>query len=129
MHYCVDPIIDVTISPSSTQILVVGDEFNITCTVHGLDSVDPTFAYQWTSDAEGDHSTISNYENISTIAFSDLKLSNAGEYECEVNVSSNYFANGYELGSNTYNLSIKSKQKYQFTLHAYMSDSLFFPSP
>lgn len=111
MYYCVDPTIDVTISPSSTQILGVGDEFNITCTVHGLDSMDPTFAYQWTNDLEGDHSTISNSENIiSTVAFSDLKFSNAGEYECEVNVSSNYFVNGYELGSNTYNLSIKSKQ-------------------
>ena len=125
-YYCVDPTINVTISPSGPQIPNVGDTFNITCTVHRLDSVDPTFAYQWTNNSESDHSTISNR---STIVFSKLKLSNAGKYKCKVNVSSNYFVKGYVIGSNTYNLSIKSKQMYQFTLHAYMSDSLFFPSP
>ena len=69
--------------------------------------MDPTFAYQWTKDSEGDHSTISN---LSTVAFPALKLPNAGEYECEVNVSSNYFVKGYVIGRNTYNLSIKSEQ-------------------
>lgn len=64
-----------------------------------------TFAYQWTKDSG--NSTISS---SSTLAFSVLKFSNAGKYTCEVNVSSNYFNNGHEIGRDTYDLSIKGKQ-------------------
>jgi hypothetical protein len=100
------------IIPSSEQIPDVGNRFNITCTVYGLDSVDPKFAYQWTN--ESGHS-IASSSSENTVVFSALELANAGKYKCEVNVSSNYFVNGHVIGRNTYNLSIKSKQMYLIT--------------
>ena len=67
--------------------------------------MDPNYAYRWTQDSGNPIS-----ENGSTISFFSLKLSNAGKYTCEVNVSSDNFVDGYVTGMDSYNLSIKSKQ-------------------
>ena len=106
--FCTDPTINVTITPSSKDTQNVRNAFNITCAVLGLDSVEPVFAYQWTSHSN-DSIAISSSENRSTILFPSLNFSDAGQYTCKVNVSSNYFTGGHEIGINTFNLSIRSK--------------------
>ena len=112
MH-CTDPTINVTITPSSGQIPNVGNTFSITCAVFGLhlDSVEPVFTYQWTNHSD-DSVTISSFEDRSTISFASLKLSNAGQYTCIVNVSSEHFIDGHVIAMKAYNLSIKSKHCY-----------------
>ena len=99
----VDPTIDVNITPSTDQILNVGEIFNITCAARELNVVDPKYNYRWTRD--GGNSISDN----ATISFSSLNISNAGKYTCEVNISSNNFVGGYVSGMSSYNLSIQSK--------------------
>ena len=79
--------------------------FNITCTVHELDAMDPKYAYTWTRDG-GNSIT----ENGSTLSFSSLNFSDAGKYTCEATVSSDISFGGNVTGMNSYNLSIKRKQ-------------------
>ena len=102
----IDPPIDVTITPSSTDIQIVGNEFNITCVVSGVDGLTPTFTYQWTKD--GGDSISPNSE--SAVSFRSLIISNAGMYTCKVNVSSDHFHDGHVIGMKSYNLSIQGRQ-------------------
>ena len=104
-----DHTIDVTIIPSSTDIQSVGNTFNMTCAVLGLDHVKPVFVYQWTN-VNDDSISISSSESSSIISFPSLTLSNAGQYICKVNVSSNYFISGHEIGMKVYNLLIRCKK-------------------
>ena len=99
----VDPTIDVSITPSTEQILNVGEAFNITCAARELDVVVPKYDYRWTRD--GGNSISDN----ATISFSSLDISNAGKYTCEVTISSNNFIGGYVSGMSSYNLSMQSK--------------------
>ena len=99
----VDPIIDVSITPSTEQILNVGEAFNITCAAHGLNVVDPKYDYKWTQDVGN------SISDNATISFSFLNISNAGKYTCEVNISSDNFIGGSVSGMSSYNFLIQSK--------------------
>ena len=100
----IDPPIDVTITPRSTDIQNFGNQFNITCGISGLDDLNPNFTYQWTKDG-GDSINLN-----SSITFPSLKLSNAGMYTCKVNISSNFFVGGHAIGMKNYNLLIQGRQ-------------------
>jgi hypothetical protein len=101
--FCIDPTIEVTITPNSSEtILNVGEAFSISCSVHGMNVLDPK--YKWTRDGG-----IFISGNTAILSFSSLNLSNAGKYTCEINASSDHFVGGYVSGMNSYNLSIQSK--------------------
>ena len=57
----------------------VGQSYTLTCRVHGTDS--PVTAYRWMKDGF----LLSQQE---TLVFSSIRLSDAGQYTCEVNVQS-----------------------------------------
>ena len=102
-----DPSVNVNITPSSNGHQSVGSQFNIACAALGFDHLNPGFNIQWRK--TGGLINISSQVNDS-LAFSSLRLSDAGEYTCEVNVTSDYLVNGYTTGMGNYNLSINSKQ-------------------
>ena len=97
-----DPTINITISPSSEGIHDIGVKFNMTCTVSGLDHLNPGLSYQWTNG--------SILTTDSTIMFASLTLPDAGEYTCKVNASSRNFVSGFVMGTKNYSLYMRSKQ-------------------
>ena len=99
----VDPTIDVNITPSTEQMLNIGEVFSITCAAPELNVVAPKYNYRWT------HDSGNSISDNATISFSSLDISNAGKYTCEVNISSDNFVGGYVSGMSSYNLSIQSK--------------------
>ena len=63
----------------------VGIQYTLNCTVSitGADRLIPTITYQWFKD-----NTVVSGETQSTLSFSSLRLSDAGQYRCDVTVSS-----------------------------------------
>ena len=101
-----DPSVNVTITPSSEGHQSVGSQFNIACATRGFDHLNPRFDIQWGKIS----GLIDDSPQVNaSLSFSSLKLSDAGEYTCEVNVTSDYLVNGYATGMGNYNLSITSK--------------------
>ena len=66
--------------------LTAGTNFSLMCTVDGTMNLGPEISFLWM------HSNGSDFEEIGTYSsrlhFSSLKLSEAGEYMCQVNISS-----------------------------------------
>ena len=69
--------------------LAVGQSYNLFCNVFGADSLHPTITYHWTKD----NGTQTQVGTDSTLFFSLFRLSDAGYFACEVNVSSAYLDN------------------------------------
>ena len=67
--------------------LMVGQTNNtLTCDVSGTDRLNPAIAYQWTRNGE----TVPDIDGSSeTLTLPTIALSSAGEYVCNVTVSSN----------------------------------------
>ena len=74
-----------------------------------MDHVNPTVVFHWMKDNE----TL-NY-SAESIHFTSLKLSDAGVYTCELNVTSDYLVDGLALGTNAYTLSLRSKWRIVYT--------------
>ena len=85
---------------------VVGSQYILTCTVTitGADRLNPTITYQWFKD-----NTVVSGETQSTLSFSSLSLSDAGQYRCDVTVSSTLLSQPITKMSNTHDLTLQSK--------------------
>ena len=70
---------------NASVIPEIGQQCNLTCTVVNLEAehLNPTITYQWYKDG-----AILPNTNTSIIALQSLIRTDAGEYMCEVNVSS-----------------------------------------
>ena len=66
--------------------LTAGDSVTLICEVDGVDDISPDIKYTWWHYDGGDTKSINS--NVSELSFSPLKLSDAGEYICGVNISS-----------------------------------------
>ena len=67
---------------SDTTTPVVGESYSLTCDVTGANVI----TYLWTKD-----NVIPVNETSQVLPFPTLKLSQAGQYSCEVNVSSDTY--------------------------------------
>ena len=65
------------------------DGYNLTCNVFGSENLNSTITYQWTKN-NSTHTHVQVGTDSSTLSFPSLRLSDAGEYTCQVNVSSSY---------------------------------------
>ena len=82
----------------------VGESYSLTCTVTGADRLNPTITYKWFKD-----NTMVSGETQSTLSFSSLSLSDAGQYRCDVTVSSTLLSQSITKMSNTQGLTLQSK--------------------
>ena len=82
----------------------VGESYSLTCTVTGADRLNPTIAYKWFKGT-----TVVSGETQSTLSFSSLSLSDAGQYRCDVTVSSTLLSQSITKMSNTHDLTLQSK--------------------
>ena len=95
------PIITAMVSGGTPT---VGESYSLTCTVTGADRLNTTIAYQWFKD-----NTMVSNETQSTLSFSSLSLSDAGQYRCDVTVSSTLLSQSITNMSNTQDLTLQSK--------------------
>ena len=99
-------VITVQVTPSSGGPLTAGQTgFSLRCDVSGTDNLNsPTFTYQWQKDGD----VISDQQG-QTLSYSPLTASNAGQYICEVTVTSTSLSRSITIISNVQDVSIQSK--------------------
>ena len=86
--FFLDPNIVVQIvSAIESHSLMTGTNFSLNCTVNGTAKLRPKLSYEWMHFNGTDLEETGT--NSSKLLFSPLKLSDAGEYMCTVNISSN----------------------------------------
>ena len=85
---------------------LLGHDYKLTCNVINIVPNEFNIEYQWTK-LNGTLSHI-NPTNTQDLSFSSLKLSDAGEYACRVNVSSSSLNTMY-TAINFYSLYIQSE--------------------
>ena len=96
-----EPVITAMVSGGTPT---VGESYSLTCTVTGADRLNPTITYQWFKD-----NTVVSGETQSTLSFSSLSLSDAGQYRCDVTVRSTLLSQSVTKMSNTQDLTLQSK--------------------
>ena len=87
---------------------VAGQNFSLTCSVTGTDSLSPTISYQFTQDNPG-QTTVRGTQTTPTLTFDPLVLSDRGQYSCEVNVTSPYLTSPQVVSSESVSLSVQSE--------------------
>ena len=76
------------VSANLNAPLMVGQTGNsLTCDVSGADNLNPMITYQWTRNDGSTQTPVGT--NSNTLTLSPLRLSDAGDYNCSVNISSN----------------------------------------
>lgn len=84
----IDPNIVVQIvSAIEGHSLMTGTNFSLNCTVNGTAKLRPELSYEWMHFNGTDFKRAGT--NSSELLFPSLRLSDAGEYMCTVNISSN----------------------------------------
>ena len=101
-----EPVITTMVSGGTPT---VGESYSLNCTATGADRLNATITYQWFKD-----NTMISGETQSTLSFSSLSLSDAGQYRCDVTVSSTLLSQPVMNMSNTQDLTLQSK--YNFSL-------------
>ena len=96
-----EPVITAMISGGTPT---VGDSYSLNCTVTGADRLNATITYQWFK-----NNTVVSGKTQSTLSFSSLSLSDAGQYRCDVTVSSTLLSQPVMNMSNTHDLTLQSK--------------------
>ena len=102
-----EPVITAIVSGGTPT---VGERYSLTCTVTGADRLNPTITYRWFNGT----TLVSVVQQSETLSFSSLSLSDAGEYRCDVTVSSTLLSQPITNMSNTQDLTLQSKNKFRF---------------
>ena len=77
------------ISSTPTGNAVVGQSYSLSCSVSGADSLSPTSTtYRWYNESDDPRSQVGT--NSSAYAFTLVQLYHAGQYTCEVTITSPY---------------------------------------
>lgn len=80
----INPIVSLQISDGGDPP-TVGQNYTLNCHVSGAETIQVFISYKWTKYSNSTEShTLSN---SSKLFFSPLRLSNAGNYSCQINVS------------------------------------------
>jgi hypothetical protein len=80
----------ITTSTSGAPVTLGQSNYFLTCIANGTDKLDPTITYRWTknSGTNVEEITVGDSETQSLTFYDPLRLSDAGQYICQVNVSS-----------------------------------------
>ena len=117
------PDIEVVIPSDISPVL--GETYNLTCNVNGADNLNAIITYYWTKD-NGTKTLLKSNTKNKNYNFPIFRLSDAGNYTCEVNVSSNYLDDIINEHSHT-QLEIESNC-FLICLKQYLIRAAFFSS-
>ena len=96
-----EPVITAMVSGGTPTVT---ESYFLTCTVTGADRLNSTITYRWIKN----NAAVSS-ETQSTLSFSSLSLSDAGQYRCRVTVSSTLLSRSISAVSNTLNVTLQGK--------------------
>ena len=96
-----EPVITVMVSGGTPT---VGESYSLTCTVTGADQLNPTITYRWIKD-----NTVISGETQSILSFSSLSQLDAGQYRCDVNVSSTLLIRNILTSNHHFQIIVPSK--------------------
>ncbi len=85
---------------------MAGQSYSLTCTMTGAESLSPTISYQW---LEGSSPRVMLDTTSADLTFDPLNLSDAGQYSCDVIVSSPSVTSDLTASSVVENLIIQSE--------------------
>ena len=97
------PLVSVQISDGGATP-VAGESYSLTCSVSGAENLNPTITYQWTQNND----TVTHM-NSETLPFSTLRVTDAGDYVCQLNVNSGYLIQAIGASSNPFSVEFESK--------------------
>ena len=100
--------LDIEVNISYYGILQIGEDFNLTCTVFGVENLSRNIAYQWAKSSGTSDAQIINSSN--TLSFLPLVYSDGGLYTCQVEISSTYL-NRIITFNDSRNVSVQSKSQ------------------
>ena len=82
---------------------IAEESYSLTCTVSGVENLDPTIMYQWTKN-NGTVIQVTNDFDSNTLSFPTLRVSDSGDYICKVSVSSDYLTQAIDASSNSFSV-------------------------
>ena len=105
-HIIIAPAITTRIisQPESPNL---GQRHSLICRIEGADDLDLSINYQWTKNSGG-QDLLQLTEMSFNLSFSALKLSDAGQYNCQVTVHSDHLNENIVINT-SYNLSLECK--------------------
>ena len=106
------------ISPSGGPM--AGQSFSLTCSLSGGASLQPTLSYQWTREGG------SLMTNTATLNFDTLYLSDAGQYSCQVILTSSQLEGEHTVAAH-YTIEFRSKLSCdQFHMNVHVPTATLF---
>ena len=88
---CFSPAPSVSVQISNGRAApTAGEDYQLTCSVSGVENLNPTIAYQWMKNSGSSQTLLGT--NSNTLSFTPLRLSDAASYGCEVTISSSYLS-------------------------------------
>ena len=91
----------------SNGVVLPGQDFSLNCMISGAESLNPILTYQWIKNNDTGRMQVGS--NMSILSFSSLRLSDAGQYSCQVTVSSQYLHDALNVTSALFDVSIQGK--------------------
>ena len=88
-----------TIIEGDHHNLTAGTSFSLICMIDNITEIRPEFTFEWMHSNVIDSMSVINQTNSSELHFSSLKLSDAGEYMCQVNIISSFLSSDLTLMS------------------------------
>ena len=98
-----DPTITVSVSADPATPMA-GSMLTLTCSVTGADMISPTINYQWSRNGVVEPSQMQQ-----TWSFSSLSYSDAGQYSCAVDISSNILPSSINATSDLFDIILTCK--------------------
>ena len=87
----------ISVMVTANGVPVLGHNgYMLTCSVSGVENLNPTITYQWTRN-NGTQTQVGT--NLDTLSLSPLRLSDVGRYTCEVTISSPFLNSEITMGS------------------------------
>ena len=118
MMCCVFHIAVPTLSVNVTSkgsIITGGQAFSLKCTISGPEALNSILTYQWTkNNSTGRMQVVGS--NTSTLSFSSLRLSDAGQYSCQVIVTSQYLRDVFNVTSAPFDVHLQGKINDRFLI-------------
>ena len=94
----------ITVSVSADVPPMAGMPLTLTCDVSGAEMITPTTTYQWSRNG-----TVVSDQTLQTLSFTSLAYSDAGQYSCTVDVSSNLLSSSISAQSEPVDVTLTCK--------------------
>ena len=87
-------------------VLIGGQGFSLSCVVSGAENLNPIITYNWIKD-NGTQIVVDSHGSV--LSLPSLRLSDAGQYSCQVIVNSPYLRDNLDVTSTHFAIHLQGK--------------------